>query len=147
MKGNPMARSALRTAVALSICTLALSACSVSVTSNDNPEVEASASVEASAEASPNASEAAAIDADIYNFCRLEAEGSLDFILILGDQASDGISDGISQSISQQELTGIQAESCKAAWIETLAANGIEYVDPDGGAPASAAPAASPSSS
>jgi hypothetical protein len=140
-----MARSVLRTAVALSICTLALSACSVSVTSNETPEGEASASVEASA--SPNASEAAAIDADIYNFCRLEAEGSLDFILILGDQASDGIADGISQSISQQELTGIQAESCKAAWIETLAANGIEYVDPEGAAPASSAPAASPSAS
>lgn len=147
MKGYLMARTALRTAIAMSICTLALGACSVTVTSNDSVDAQATASPEASAQASPDASEAAAIDADIYNFCRLEAEGSLDFILILGDQANDGITDGIAESISQQELTGLQAESCKKAWIETLAASSITYVDPESGESASTAPAASPAAS
>jgi uncharacterized protein (DUF305 family) len=146
MKGNTMARSAVRSvAIVLTVvAAIALSACSVSITSNDTASAEASA--EASAAATPDASEAAVIDQEIYNFCVNDAQGSMDFLSVLGDQATQAIDDGIAQSIEQQQMTPAQAESCTKAWVDTLAENGITYV-PGGAGSAAASPAASPGAS
>ena len=90
--------------------------------------------------------EQAGIDEEFYNFCKTEAQNNVDFIADLGDMASDMITDGISQSISQQQLEGVQAESCKQAWIDVMAEAGVVYVDPEGGTGA-ASSAASPEAS
>ena len=122
----------------LAVGVVALSGCSVSITATQGDDL-ASGGVEATAEAAPNESEQAQIDQEYYNFCATEATNNVDFIADLGDFASDMITDGIAQSISQQALDGVQAESCKQAWIDVMTEAGIEYVDPDGAAPAASA--------
>jgi len=100
-----------------------MSGCSFTISSNDEPTVE----VTGSAAASLIASEAAAIDEEIYKFCTNDAEGSIDFISILGDDAPQAIEDGITQSIEQQQMTDAQAIACRQAWADTLAASGIDF--------------------
>jgi hypothetical protein len=110
----------------------ALSACSVSITANADPDGDASGGAVASTQATPNASEQAGIDEEFYAFCTTEATNNVDFISGLGDLASSMISDGLTQSIAEQQLTGPQADACKQAWIDVMAEAGIEYVDPAG---------------
>lgn len=142
-----------RTALALLLASgaVALSGCSISVTANEGPTDEVMASdgtdVAASEEPAPDASEQVEIDQEIYDFCALEATGSLDFIALLGDDADIAITDGIQQSIDQQELTGAQAESCTQAWIQTLADNGVTYTGGPAAGSAEPSPAASPAAS
>lgn len=132
----------------LLVAGFALSACSVSITANEESGLEEETAASASAVPTPDASEQAAIDEEIYGFCVLEAKGSVELFSILGDAASDAITDGIAQSIEQQGMNEVQAASCTKAWIETMAENGITYVDPGTGAASGAAsPAASPASS
>ncbi len=142
-----------RTALALLLASvaIALSACSVSISANADSGGGESGGAVATEEAAPNASEQAGIDQEFYDFCATEATNNVDFITELGDLSGPMITDGIAQSISQQELTGAQADSCRQAWIDVMAAAGIVYVDPAGGSssPAStgASNAASPSAS
>jgi hypothetical protein len=135
-----------RTAFALLLATgaLALSACSISISANNDTDGVESGGAVVSAEPTPNASEQAGIDQDFYDFCTTEAKNNVDFIVDLGDLAGPMITDGIAQSISQQQLSGVQAASCKQAWIDVMAAAGIVYDDPDAGAPDTASTAASP---
>mgnify|MGYP003345680920 CR=1 FL=1 len=100
---------------------LLLSGCSVTITANEAPAE--SAAVEGSAAATPDASQAAAIDEEYYNFCKLEAENNIELVAEMGDMANEMIADGISESIAGQALEGAQADSCRQAWIETMAAN------------------------
>jgi hypothetical protein len=126
---------------------ICLSACSVSITANDDSAGEESGAAVASQEAAPNASEQAGIDQEFYDFCTTEATNNVDFISGLGDLASPMITDGMTQSIAQQQLTGVQAESCKQAWIDVMAAAGVVYVDPAGGSSSQPSAGTSPSAS
>lgn len=98
--------------------------------------------VGASADPVSEASQAAIIDEEYYSFCKLEAQNNVELVAEMGDMANEMISDGISESIAGQALEGAQAEACKEAWIETMAENGITYVDPGTASP-EASPAAS----
>ena len=123
---------------------LLLSGCSVTITADESPAE--SAAVEGSAAPTPDASQAAVIDEEYYNFCKLEAENNIELVAEMGDMANEMIADGISESIAGQALEGAQADACRQAWIETMAANGIEFVDPSGSSSgAASAPAASAS--
>lgn len=68
----------------------------------------------------------------IYDFCVLEAVGSLDLLSLMEDDAATAIADGIETSINNQEATAEAAELCTQAWVDTLAAAGLTY-DPTTG--------------
>lgn len=118
-----MKRSPLVAVGGAIVAALALSACSVSVSSNEAPVDEASAS----AAASPDASQVAEISQEVFSFCSLEARGSIDFIGLLGADAGAAIKDGIDQSISGQQITGPDVDTCIKGWVDTLALNGLTY--------------------
>jgi hypothetical protein len=141
MKGTPMRRRVLSLGVA-TLAVVTLAGCSVSITANPDSSDDV-ATAEASVSATPDASDAAFIDQQTYDFCVLEAKGALELIGVLGDAADQAITDGIAASISSQQMDAAQGETCKKAWLATLAENGITYHDPDGGGAAS--PAASSS--
>ena len=99
--------------------TALMTGCSITITSNE-PTEAASGMAEASAAPSDFRSE-------FYDFCALEARGSMDFISILGPDAADAIAEGIAQSIELQALTGDDAQACTDGWVDTLALAGITY--------------------
>lgn len=102
--------------MSLLAATSMLSACSVTVTENQ-PSAE------------PSSASAAPTDfaSDYYDFCALEARGSLDFLSMLGPDAADAIAEGIAQSIEQQGVTGQDADACTKGWIDALAEAGVTY--------------------
>lgn len=109
---------------AVAAASLALSGCSITITettpgTGGASEEEAPALTEEEIVADTNTK--------IYDFCVLEAVGSLDLLSLMEDEAATAIADGIETSINNQEATAEEAELCTQAWLDTLAEAGLTY--------------------
>ncbi|MFM1917300.1 MAG: hypothetical protein RJB01_815 [Actinomycetota bacterium] len=109
---------------AVLVMALVLTGCSITITATDPDGASANAET-----AAPLTEEEVVADTNtkIYDFCVLEAVGSLDLLSLMEDETAVAIADGIETSINNQEATAEEADLCTQAWVDTLAEAGLTY--------------------